>query len=85
MMPAGVAQTPEGRAADLRTRARTTDNVNYGQGGAARIELRQERPGGWPLPFGVQFGPGLSGGDPGSGPAGYGADSILVEIVIPVN
>jgi len=85
MAPAGIAQEPKGRAADLPTRARTTGNVNYGQGGGARIELRQERPGGWPLPFGVQFSPGLTGGDPGSGPAGYGADSVLLEIVVPVN
>ncbi|APB33807.1 hypothetical protein GlitD10_1485 [Gloeomargarita lithophora Alchichica-D10] len=83
--PAGIAQESKGRAADLPTRARTTGNVNYGQGGNAQIRLRQEKPGGWPLPFGVQFGPGLTGGDPGSGPAGYGADSILVEIVVPVN
>lgn len=79
------AQESKGRAADLPTRARTTGNVNYGQEGRAQIRLRQEKPGGWPLPFGVQFSPGLSGGDPGSGPAGYGADSVLVEIVVPVN
>jgi len=85
MSPAVLAQKPQGRAADLQTRARTTSNVNYDLGEPVRIELRQERPGGWPLPFGVQFGPGLSGGDPGSGPAGYGADSISVEIVVPVN
>ncbi|MEN9213647.1 MAG: hypothetical protein Q6J18_01390 [Gloeomargarita sp. DG02_3_bins_56] len=85
MAPAGQAQEPQGRAADLPTRSRTTGNVNYGQGGAAQIQLRQDRPGGWFLPFGVQARPGLSGGDPGSGPAGYGADAILIEVVVPVN
>ncbi|MEN9217199.1 MAG: hypothetical protein Q6K90_07740 [Gloeomargarita sp. HHBFW_bins_162] len=83
--PPGRAQEPEGRAADLPTRARTTGNVNYGSGGNVQLELRQSKPRGWPFPFEVQASPGLSGGDPGSGPAGYGSDSILIEIVIPVN
>lgn len=81
----GWAQEPKGRAADLPTRARTTQQVNYGAGDRIQLELRQTRPRVWPLPFEIQVGPGLSGGDPGSGPAAYGADAVLVEIVVPVN
>lgn len=79
----GLTQERKGRAADLPTQARTAQQVAYGD--RIQLELRQTRPGGWPLPFGVQFGPGLSGGDPGAGPAAYGADSVLIEIVVPVN
>lgn len=78
------AQERKPGAADLPTRARTTGQVTFGTGGPIPLELRQMRPR-WPLPFEIQVGPGLSGGDPGAGPAAYGADAIQVEIVVPVN